>query len=66
MLDRLTKFQLAIFAVITLITRGDKVISPNGGTQLKGGDQITVLAHISNEDAVLQALLAPFRRDAPG
>ena len=63
---RIQDLRLPAGAVITLITRGDKVISPNGGTQLKGGDQITVLAHISNEDAVLQALLAPFRRDAPG
>ena len=63
---RIQDLRLPEGSVITLITRGDKVISPNGGTQLRGGDRITVLAHIRNEEALLHALLAPFRGDAPG
>lgn len=52
-------------AVITLITRGREVVSPKGQTRLMGWDQVTVLAHVADEEAVRHALIAPFLpRDA--
>jgi len=45
-------------AVITLITRGDEVVVPKGNTRLQGWDQVTVLAHVKDEEAVRSALLA--------
>jgi potassium/hydrogen antiporter len=47
-------------AVITLITRGKEVLSPKGETVLRGWDQVTVLAHAQDEDAIRAALLEPF------
>lgn len=49
-------------AVITLISRGRQVLSPKGNTALEGWDQITVLAHAQDEDAVERALLEPFEK----
>lgn len=48
-------------AVITMITRGDRVISPNGSTQLTCGDHVTVLSHVKDEAAVHSAVLDHFR-----
>ena len=45
-------------AVITLITRGRELIIPKGSTQLRGWDQVTVLAHASEEDESLGLLNA--------
>ncbi len=47
-------------AVITLVTRGKEVLSPKGGTVLRGWDQVTILAHAKDEEAVRAALLEPF------
>lgn len=47
-------------AVITLITRGSEVAAPTGHTRLLGWDQVTVLARMSDEEAVRTALLQPF------
>lgn len=57
---RIQDLRLPPDTVITLVTRGQAVISPNGGTRLAGGDQITVLTHAANADDVRRALLAPF------
>jgi len=47
-------------AVITLVTRGKEVLAPKGGTQLLGWDQVTVLAHATDERLVRDALVRPF------
>ncbi len=47
-------------AVITLVTRAKEVVLPKGRTRLRGWDQVTVLAHTPDHDAVRKALLAPF------
>lgn len=52
-------------AVIALITRGSEVVLPQGNTRLMGWDQVTVLAHAPDEDAVRAALLRPFTSEAP-
>jgi cell volume regulation protein A len=44
-------------AVIAMIARGPEIVSPRGNTQLRGWDQITVLAHARDEHAVRSALL---------
>jgi cell volume regulation protein A len=43
-------------SVITLITRGEDVVVPKGGTRLLGWDQVTVLAHARDESKVREAL----------
>lgn len=48
--------------VITLITRDGGVVLPKGNTRLQGWDQVTVLAHAPDEEAVRAALLEPFLR----
>jgi cell volume regulation protein A len=60
---RIQDLKLPPETVIALITRGAKVISPNGPTRLESGDQVTILAHVRDEEAVKQALLAPFQDD---
>ena len=54
--------QLPPEALITMITRGQHVIPPKGSTCLQGWDHVTVLAHGTDEEAVRQALLAPFEQ----
>jgi cell volume regulation protein A len=49
-------------AVITLITRGAEVVSPKGQTRLNGWDQVTVLAHVKDEEIIRHALLNTFRQ----
>jgi len=49
-------------AILTLVTRGDEVVAPNGNTRLLGWDQVTVLAHAKDEADVRSALLEPFDR----
>ncbi|MCC7204572.1 MAG: potassium/proton antiporter [Phycisphaeraceae bacterium] len=46
-------------SVITLVTRGEQVVIPKGGTRLLGWDQVTVLAHVTDEGAVRAALTTP-------
>lgn len=55
---RIADLRLPPGSVITLITRGKEVVVPKGNTCLQGWDQITVLAHIRDEPAVREALLA--------
>ena len=57
---RIQDLRLPPDSVITMVSRGPQVVSPNGSTRLQGGDQVTVLAHIQNEEAVKIALLSPF------
>lgn len=52
-------------AVITLVTRGNEVVLPKGNTRLLGWDQVTILAHAPDTDAVRAALLDPFVEGAP-
>jgi len=49
---RLRDLRLPEGAIITLITRGDEVVLPKGETQLQGWDQLTILAHAPDEDAI--------------
>ena len=51
-------------AILTLVSRGDKVVAPTGNTRLLGWDQVTVLAHARDEAEVRAALLEPFERTA--
>lgn len=53
-------------ALITMIARGNAVISPTGNTRLLGWDQVTVLARPADEDAVRAALLQRFEAAEPG
>lgn len=46
--------------VIALITRGRELVLPKGSTQLRGWDQVTVLAHVNDEDQIRRALLGAF------
>ncbi len=57
---RLRDLRLPEGAIITLITRGDEVVLPKGETQLRGWDQVTVLAHAPDEDQIREKLVAPF------
>lgn len=61
---RIADLRLPPGAVITLITRGKEVVSPKGNTHLLGWDQVTVLAHAKDEDAIREALLSLFERPA--
>ncbi|MCK9263847.1 MAG: cation:proton antiporter, partial [Deltaproteobacteria bacterium] len=53
-------------AVITLITRGRGLVVPKGSTQLRGWDQVTVLAHANEEEEIRSVLLSaiPAESDA--
>lgn len=44
-------------AVIAMIARGPEIVAPRGGTRLQGWDQITVLAHARDEQAVRDAII---------
>lgn len=57
---RIRDLSLPEGAVITLVTRGNEVVVPNGKTRLLGWDQVTVLAHAPDEEKVRDALLEPF------
>ncbi|MCC7182363.1 MAG: cation:proton antiporter [Rhodocyclaceae bacterium] len=50
------ELQLPGNAVIVLIARGDDLVVPKGSTRLRGGDQVTVLAHTRDHDAILHIL----------
>src|SRR5690606_24798137 len=47
-------------AIITLITRGDEVVLPKGGTRLQGWDQVTLLAHAPDEERIQETILNAF------
>ena len=53
-------------SVITLITRGSEIILPKGNTRLRGGDQVSILAHARDADTVKDALIRPFQKSAYG
>ena len=54
---RIADLKLPPGSVITLITRGEQVVVPKGGTHLQGWDQLTVLGHVSDEEAIRAAIL---------
>jgi cell volume regulation protein A len=54
---RLRDLRLPEGAIIALITRGDEVVLPKGETQLQGWDQVTILAHAPDEDAIRAKLV---------
>jgi cell volume regulation protein A len=58
----ISDLQLPPGSVITLITRGPEVIVPKGSTHLHGWDQVTILAHVKDEQLVRQSLIEPFER----
>lgn len=62
---RLRDLMLPSSAVITLIARGNEVVSPSGNTRLYGWDQVTVLTRPEDQDLVRDALLRPFEPAAP-
>ncbi|MGI5860714.1 MAG: potassium/proton antiporter [Myxococcales bacterium] len=57
---RIRDLRLPDGAVITLISRGRDILVPRGNTPLEGWDQVTILAHAKDADAVRKALLEPF------
>lgn len=59
---RIRDLSLPPGAILTLVTRGNEVVSPTGHTRLLGWDQVTVLAHPDDEPEVRAALLDPFDR----
>jgi cell volume regulation protein A len=61
---RIRDLSLPEGAVITLITRLNEVVLPKGNTRLQGWDQVSVLAHAPDIEAVRQSLIGPFT-DAP-
>ncbi|TKB09655.1 potassium/proton antiporter [Desulforhopalus sp. IMCC35007] len=56
----IAELHLPTGAVIALITRGKELVVPKGSTQLHGWDQVTVLAHAREEEAIRSALLQAF------
>ena len=51
-------------SVITLITRGKDLVVPKGSTQLRGWDQVSVLAHANEEEIIRSVLLSAFGSDS--
>ncbi len=62
---RIRDLQLPSGAVIALITRGGEVVLPKGNTRLQGWDQVSVMAHAPDAEAVRTALLEPFGQPQP-
>lgn len=59
---RIRDLALPTGAVIVLITRGDEVVLPTGSARLCGWDQVTVLAHATDEHVIRKVLLDAFRQ----
>ncbi|HWL16907.1 MAG TPA: potassium/proton antiporter [Opitutus sp.] len=57
---RIRDLSLPEGAVITLVTRGDQVVLPQGQTQLQGWDQVTVLAHAPDEERIRETFMQAF------
>jgi len=57
---RLRDLNLPEGAIIALITRGEEVVLPKGGTRLQGWDQVTLLAHAPDEERIRETLRAAF------
>ena len=53
---KISDLRLPPGSVITLITRGEKVVAPKGSTCLRGWDQITILTHAANEATIKEIL----------
>lgn len=47
-------------SVITLITRGRNLVVPKGSTHLCGWDQVSILAHATEEETIREVLLGAF------
>lgn len=52
----LAELKLPPGSVITLITRGRDLVVPKGSTQLRGWDQVSVLAHANDEEKIRSVL----------
>ncbi len=63
---RIRDLNLPEGAVITLVTRGSEVVLPKGNTRLQGWDQVTLLAHAPDEEAVRRSLIDPFDETTAG
>jgi len=50
-------------AIITLITRGEEVVLPKGGTRLQGWDYVTLLAHAPDEGRIRDILYKTFHEN---
>lgn len=48
----ISELELPPDTVITLVTRGEEVVAPGGSTRLRGWDQVTVLAHVRDEERI--------------
>lgn len=57
---RIRDLKLPEGAVIALISRGNNIILPKGNTRLEPWDQISIMAHRPDADAVRIALANPF------
>lgn len=57
---RIRELKLPAEAIITMISRAGRMISPNGDTQLQHGDHITVLGHAKDHDQIQATLLHNF------
>lgn len=53
---RIADLNLPPGSIIVLITRGEEVVVPKGNTRLQAGDQVTVLSHVQDEEAIRAAL----------
>lgn len=53
----IAELKLPPSSVITVITRGRELVVPKGSTQLHGWDQVSVLAHATDEEKIRDALL---------
>ncbi|MGD7652062.1 MAG: potassium/proton antiporter [Verrucomicrobiales bacterium] len=53
----LAELRLPAGSVITLITRGKQLVVPKGSTALHGWDQVSVLAHATDEESIRAELL---------
>ncbi len=62
---RIRELKLPAGAVIILITRGSEVVLPKGEARLLGWDQVTVLAHAPDEEAIRTVLLESFQQYVP-
>jgi len=54
---KISKIKLPSNSVIVSIVRGEKLLIPNGETQLEEGDDIIAVTSIENEQALLKTLL---------
>lgn len=53
----IAELRLPPSSVITLITRGKELVVPKGSTHLHGWDQVSVLAHATDEETIREVLI---------